>query len=268
MTKPDTEDEDAVKQSPTAAADGVLTNSHASRSYSRSLSHISESSADGIVLTDRSAEAGEVMSLASGLSINDIEMEMSVRTPEPSSSAPTDTELSARLGVVDENTAADAVTHQHQNTSSSVPTSSSRRTEGADPNTPSQMNSQPECSTLPESADVMYVARRVSVEEELPGAGAECPSRQGDGPVDSGLEDALAALVSSLDDYRGQFPELQLLEQELKLLQVTLKGGRHSRSPSVVSLTVETALGSFDFLNASDWEEDEEEKADKRSRNG
>uniref|UniRef100_A0A7N6FDE6 FAM65 N-terminal domain-containing protein n=1 Tax=Anabas testudineus TaxID=64144 RepID=A0A7N6FDE6_ANATE len=47
-----------------------------------------------------------------------------------------------------------------------------------------------------------------------------------------------------------------------------LNGGRHSRSPSVVSLTVETALGSFDFLNTSDWEEEDEDKGDKRNRNG
>ncbi|XP_049430363.1 rho family-interacting cell polarization regulator 1 isoform X1 [Epinephelus fuscoguttatus] len=275
VTKPDSEEEDAGKQSSIPAVDGVLTNSHTSRSYSRSLSHISESSADGIVLTDRSAESGDVMSLASGLSINDIEMEMPSRTPEPPVSAATDIDLSTRLCVVKENIAADDVTDQNQHrkqqdTSSSVLTSSSPRTEGVDLNTLSQMNthSQPECSTLPESGDVLYIAQRVSVEEEMPAAGAECFSKEGNGPMDSGLEDALTAVVSSLDDYRGQFPELQLLEQELKLLQVTLKGGRHSRSPSVVSLTVETALGSFDFLNTSDWEEEEEEKADKRSRNG
>lgn len=45
------------------------------------------------------------------------------------------------------------------------------------------------------------------------------------------------------------------------------QGGRHSRSPSMVSLTVETALGSFDFLNTSDWEEEEEDKGDSRNRN-
>lgn len=39
---------------------------------------------------------------------------------------------------------------------------------------------------------------------------------------------------------------------------VVLQGGERSRSTSVVSLTVETALGSFDFLNASDWDEEEE----------
>ncbi|XP_073327682.1 rho family-interacting cell polarization regulator 1 [Pagrus major] len=265
LTKPDSEEEDAGKWSSTV--DGVVTNSQSSRSYSRSLSHISESSADGIMLMDRSAgESGEVMSLASGLSINDIEMEMPSRTPEPPSSAATDTDLSPRrLADVE----ADDVTDQHQNgkkqdTSSPVLTSTSHRTEGVDPNSPSHLNT---FNTLPEGGDVMYVARRVSVEEDLSGQGADCLSREDDGVVDSGLEDASGAVVSSLDDYRGQFPELQLLEQELKLLQVTLKGGKHSRSPSMVSLTVETALGSFDFLNTSDWEE-EEEKGDKRSRNG
>ncbi|XP_039989913.1 rho family-interacting cell polarization regulator 1 isoform X2 [Xiphias gladius] len=270
MTKPDTVVEDKGKQSPIATVDAAVADSNTSRSYSRSLSHISESSADGIVLTDKSAgESGEVMSLASGISMNDIEMDMPGRTPERShKSAATDSDVSPRrLGVGEENTTADDVTDQHlirmqQDASSSVLTSSWPRTEGMNSNTPSQMN------TLPESGDVTYVARRVPVEEEMPGAGANFLSREGDGPVDCGLEDALGVVVSSLDDYRGQFPELQLLEQELKLLQVTLKGGRHSRSPSVVSLTVETALGSFDFLNTSDWEEDEEEKGDRRNRNG
>lgn len=44
------------------------------------------------------------------------------------------------------------------------------------------------------------------------------------------------------------------------------KGGERSRSTSMVSLTVETALGSFDFLNASDWE-DEEDSNHKHPRN-
>ncbi|XP_031723957.1 rho family-interacting cell polarization regulator 1 isoform X1 [Anarrhichthys ocellatus] len=273
MTRPDSEEEDAGKQSSTTA-DGAATNSHASRSYSRSLSHISEISTDGIVLTDGSAESGEVMSLASGLSVNDIEMELPSRTPEPPSCAASDADMSpTRLAVFKENTTPDDVTDIHReelDPSGSVLSSSPPRTEVVDSNTLSQMNTNPspECNTCPESVDVTYVARRVSVEEETPGEGADCLSREGDDPVDSGLEDALAAVVSSLDDYRGQFPELQLLEQELKLLQVTLKGGRHSRSPSAVSLTVETALGSFDFLNTSDWEEEEEEKGDKRSRSG
>ncbi|XP_033940792.1 rho family-interacting cell polarization regulator 1 isoform X2 [Pseudochaenichthys georgianus] len=233
-TKADSEEEDSGKRSPIAA--GGVTNSHPPSSYSRSLSHISESSADGIVLTDRAVQSGGGVSPTSGISITDIEMEVQSRTP------PTD-----------ENTTADNATDQ-QDTHSSEPVDSETHT-------------QPDIH--PESGDVTYVARWVSVEEETPEA--ESPSRGSGGPVDSGLEDALTAVVSSLDDYRGQFPELQLLEQELKLLQVTLKGGRHSRSPSVVSLTVETALCSFDFLNTSDCEEEGEgveEREEKRSISG
>ncbi|KAK5867975.1 hypothetical protein PBY51_012426 [Eleginops maclovinus] len=244
MTKTDSEEEDLGKWSPIATDGDVgMNNSHASRCYSRSLSHISESSADGIVLTDRSAQSREAVSPTSGISINDIEMEVQSRTP------PTD-----------ENTTADSVTDQQD--------TSTTHSETADSHTPSETNTEAECDVRPESGDVTYVARWVPVEEEMPGAAADSPSRESGGPVDSGLEDALTAMVSSLDDYRGQFPELQLLEHELKLLQVTLKGGRHSRSPSVVSLTVETALCSFDFLNTSDCEEEEEERGDKRSRSG
>lgn len=264
-TKASTVEDDAGRPSPVESEDLVETNNLISRNYSRSLSHISESSADGIVLTDRSAgESGDAMSPASGLSVNDIEMEMNSRTPELLSSSAIDSDTSPkRLVAVHESTLADDAAEQEQkDTSSSVPASSPPSTGELDSVTPqTNTDSHTQNNALPESADVTYVARRVAVEEELPGA------VESDGFVDSGLEEALGAVVSSLDDYRGQFPELQILEQELKLLQVTLKGGKHSRSPSVVSLTVETALGSFDFLNTSDWEEEDEEKSDKRSRN-
>lgn len=200
----------------------MVANSHTSSSYLRSLSHISESSADGVVLTDRSGgESGEVMSLVSLISINDIEMEMPSRTPEPPSSAATDASPRRQV-VAEENTTADAVideqpTEMQQDTPSPVLTHSSPKTEETD--APSHLD----LDILPESGDVTYVAHRVAVEEEGPTAGADCLSMADDRPVDCGLEDALGAVVSSLDDYRGQFPELQLLEQELKLLQVTLK---------------------------------------------
>ncbi|KAI1889992.1 hypothetical protein AGOR_G00168620 [Albula goreensis] len=48
--------------------------------------------------------------------------------------------------------------------------------------------------------------------------------------ADSGVEEALTAVISSLDDYRGQFPELQVLEQELSLLEGALTGRSRSRS--------------------------------------
>ncbi|XP_072242643.1 rho family-interacting cell polarization regulator 1 [Leuresthes tenuis] len=258
--------------------DAVMTVSHNVAQYSRSLSHISESSADGLVLVDRSAgDRGEAISLVSGISISDIEMEMPCRSPEPPSPSASHTNMSLRTCVMEESTLSDAVSDQHplgcpHDASSTVLTCFSPKTEREDPNSLLQMNthSHLEDNRLPENRDVTFVARRVPVEEDLPDVGADHLSSEGDDLVDSRLEDALAAVLSSLDDYRGQFPELQFLEQELRLLRVTLKGGGQSRSPSVGSLTVETALGSFDFLNTSDWEEEEEEEektSDKRRRN-
>ncbi|KAM8861613.1 rho family-interacting cell polarization regulator 1 isoform 1-T1 [Synchiropus picturatus] len=222
---------DSQREEPAAAklddeaADGAPSEgslSHTSN-YSRSLSHISESSADGA--TDRPTCEDSVVS---AVSVNDIEMELPDRTPEPSAPA-----------------AADATPERVEENSLVEP--------GDRPEETLDLTS-PGTNSMVESGDVTYLARRVSVEEDV-----------SEVPLDSGLENALGSVVSSLDDYRGQFPELQLLEQELRLLQVTLKGGRHSRTPSLVSLTVETALCSFNFLNVSDGEDEEEERT---SRNG
>ncbi|XP_028665243.2 rho family-interacting cell polarization regulator 1 isoform X3 [Erpetoichthys calabaricus] len=74
--------------------------------------------------------------------------------------------------------------------------------------------------------------------------------------VDSGLAEALNTLISMLDDYRGQFPELQRLEQKVKYLEeILLKQGVSRSRASSISLTVEHALESFDFLNTSDLED-------------
>uniref|UniRef100_A0A667ZIV2 RHO family interacting cell polarization regulator 1 n=1 Tax=Myripristis murdjan TaxID=586833 RepID=A0A667ZIV2_9TELE len=262
------EGEDSGKQPLTSTGGGAVPNGHASRSYSRSLSHISENSADGVVLTDRSAcDSGEANSLTSGVSINDIEMEMPDRVPDLPSAVAMEAKVSpGKVAVVEETAVAD-VSDRHRErgeddqevSKNQASTSSASRTESVDANTQSHMS-------IESSIDVTYVAHRVSVEdEETSGPGAAPESGEGERLVDSEVEDALGAVISSLDDYRGQFPELQLLEQELRLLQVTLKV-RHSPSPSVVSLTVETALGSFDFLNTSDAEEEEEEEGDKRSK--
>ncbi|KAM7040244.1 rho family-interacting cell polarization regulator 1 isoform 4-T6 [Acridotheres tristis] len=77
--------------------------------------------------------------------------------------------------------------------------------------------------------------------------------------VDSGLEEAIGLLGSALDDYRGQFPELQPLERELKRLEEMLlqKQGVFLSRASSISLTVEHALESFSFLNTSDMEDSE-----------
>ncbi|KFO19991.1 Protein FAM65A [Fukomys damarensis] len=71
------------------------------------------------------------------------------------------------------------------------------------------------------------------------------------GAGDKRLEDALGALMAALDDYRGQFPELQGLEQEVTRLESLLmqrQGLTRSRASSL-SITVEHALESFSFLN-------------------
>lgn len=65
--------------------------------------------------------------------------------------------------------------------------------------------------------------------------------------------------MAALDDYRGQFPELQGLEQEVTRLESLLmqrQGLTRSRASSL-SITVEHALESFSFLN-----EDEDEDND------
>ncbi|XP_055409526.1 rho family-interacting cell polarization regulator 1 isoform X2 [Bubalus kerabau] len=78
------------------------------------------------------------------------------------------------------------------------------------------------------------------------------------GAGDRRLEEALGALMAALDDYRGQFPELQGLEQEVTRLESLLmrQGLTRSRASSL-SITVEHALESFSFLN-----EDEDEGND------
>ncbi|XP_029781056.1 rho family-interacting cell polarization regulator 1 isoform X3 [Suricata suricatta] len=79
------------------------------------------------------------------------------------------------------------------------------------------------------------------------------------GTGDRRLEEALGALMAALDDYRGQFPELQGLEQEVTRLESLLmqKQGLTRSRASSLSITVEHALESFSFLN-----EDEDEDID------
>ncbi|XP_006165286.1 rho family-interacting cell polarization regulator 1 isoform X2 [Tupaia chinensis] len=99
----------------------------------------------------------------------------------------------------------------------------------------------------PQHSDLSLV--RVS-QAPVPGAAGEAGDRR--------LEEALGALMAALDDYRGQFPELQGLEQEVTRLESLLmrQGLTRSRASSL-SITVEHALESFSFLN-----EDEDEDND------
>lgn len=156
----------------------------------RSLSLISESSVDGSALTDQSVgESGDGFSLVSGTSVSDIEIEWPSTTPEPPSPSASQTNMSP------EGLCADQLLLEHPKGESVVTMS---------PRTEEEQNAQ-------------------STEKEEPYVEAQSLPSKGDGLVDTGLEDALETLLSCLDDYRGQFPDLQILEEELRLLQVTLK---------------------------------------------
>ncbi|XP_078097634.1 rho family-interacting cell polarization regulator 2 isoform X2 [Mustelus asterias] len=73
------------------------------------------------------------------------------------------------------------------------------------------------------------------------------------------LEEALQGLLLSLEPHKEQYKELQDLDQEVMRLEDLLKckpNTSRSRSSSL-SLAVESALESFDFLNTSDLDEDD-----------
>ncbi|XP_010882169.1 rho family-interacting cell polarization regulator 1 isoform X1 [Esox lucius] len=269
-TEPDTgtaaKEEDSGKQ--------VVPNGHVR--YSRSLSHISENSADGVLVdrfTGESVQPSEVTSLQSGISITDIEVEREESAPTPAETKAT-RELSATPVPATVTVEENRTESRHSSMSvesdtglEAVPEVELQRTDtvlqqGA------FLDPRPDSPPQAQGTEDTYTAHRVLVvEAEKPGTVVEArPTKvEENQAVDSGVGEALSAVVCSLDDYRGQFPELQVLEQELRLLENTLTGRTRSRSSSVKSLTVETALGSFDFLNTSDLEEEDEAEDEKKS---
>uniref|UniRef100_A0A8C8M2G2 FAM65 N-terminal domain-containing protein n=1 Tax=Oncorhynchus tshawytscha TaxID=74940 RepID=A0A8C8M2G2_ONCTS len=290
--------EDVQKEEPDTGAAGKEEDSgkqavpNGQTRYSRSLSHISENSADGVLMdrsTCESVEPSEATSLQSGISINDIEMEMPARAEsapvpaetvvvgepsEPLTPATVTVEESRpesrySAGSIESDTglevvsgAVSAVEPELQNSAPTRTDAVSQQGTSLDLRADSQAQTQ-------STEEISYTAHRAVVEEaEKPGPVVEANPTEGEKQqaVDSEVEEALSAVIASLDDYRGQFPELQVLEQELRLLEETLTGHTCSCSSSVQSLAVETALGSFDFLNTSDLEdEEEEEDGEKRS---
>uniref|UniRef100_A0A9J8DAN1 RHO family interacting cell polarization regulator 1 n=1 Tax=Cyprinus carpio carpio TaxID=630221 RepID=A0A9J8DAN1_CYPCA len=250
--------------------------------YSRSLSHISENSADGVLtdrLTGESLEANEVTSAVSSEFVSDIAMDMPHRAelcfvipdtqeicpiPDPSTSEPSypaeplncsesssPAETTARVS----EKATELTSRPTCGDKDSFPNANAL-SQQMDSEAPSTESSHEPHLTKTQTDDLL-AEKSVSLVDTGPMDDLEGQS------ADSGLEEALGAVLSSLDDYRGQFPELQVLEQELKLLEEALTVRSRSRSSSV-SLTVETALGSFDFLNTSDLEEEEEEEDGER----
>uniref|UniRef100_A0A671NNY2 Protein FAM65A-like n=1 Tax=Sinocyclocheilus anshuiensis TaxID=1608454 RepID=A0A671NNY2_9TELE len=246
--------------------------------YSRSLSHISENSTDGVLtdrLTGESLVANEVTSAVSSVFVSDIAMDMPHRAelcfvvpdtqeicpiPDPStseSSCPaeplncSESSSPAETTTCDSEKATELTSRPTCGDKDSFPSANalSQQMDSEAPRT----DSSHEPHLTKTQTDDLLAEKSGSVVDTRPMDDLEGQS------ADSGLEEALGAVLSSLDDYRGQFPELQVLEQELKLLEEVLTVQSRSRSSSV-SLTVEMALGSFDFLNTSDLEEEEEEE--------
>ncbi|KAM8776570.1 rho family-interacting cell polarization regulator 1 isoform 2-T2 [Rhynchonycteris naso] len=120
------------------------------------------------------------------------------------------------------------------------------------PNPPEPIHQSPSpppspLAPVPQHSDLSLA---MAAQAPVPGATETAGDRR--------LEEALGALMAALDDYRGQFPELQGLEQEVTRLESLLmrQGLTRSRASSL-SITVEHALESFSFLN-----EDEDEDND------
>uniref|UniRef100_A0A8C8SQ29 RHO family interacting cell polarization regulator 1 n=1 Tax=Pelusios castaneus TaxID=367368 RepID=A0A8C8SQ29_9SAUR len=218
----------------------VVANGHVP--YSRTLSHISEASVDAAVDCRESpgAQAGEPSPVPQDLSARELP------PLEMNSLSETSNTLLAWVG-----------------------------TDGGMEAEPSGAGSQAEtCDFVAGSAEAAVtqavgpqdhevspgrpvVLQPVSEERVWPVPGpAEEPKAK---PVDSGLEEAIGLLGSALDDYRGQFPELQPLERELKRLEEILmhRQGVFLSRASSMSLTVEHALESFSFLNTSDLDDSE-----------
>ncbi|XP_077405618.1 rho family-interacting cell polarization regulator 2 isoform X2 [Vanacampus margaritifer] len=102
------------------------------------------------------------------------------------------------------------------------------------------------------------VKRLTSSSEADDEGGARVEEGQGH-LAEAGLEDAIHGLLLTLEALTHRCRELQDLEQEVMCLEDLLKcrlPGHRSRSSSL-SLTVESALESFDFLNTSDFDDDD-----------
>ncbi|XP_053079187.1 rho family-interacting cell polarization regulator 2 isoform X4 [Acinonyx jubatus] len=105
------------------------------------------------------------------------------------------------------------------------------------------------------SAEAPVAADRLLSEGSVSGESEGCRSF-----LDGSLEDAFSGLFLALEPHKEQYKEFQDLNQEVKHLDDILKckpAGNRSRSSSL-SLTVESALESFDFLNTSDFDEEED----------
>lgn len=74
------------------------------------------------------------------------------------------------------------------------------------------------------------------------------------------LQEVVHVLSSSLEDIQGQYPELTQLEQYIEELERILRNtsSRRGSLSSSISISVQSALGCFDFLNSATDSEDAE----------
>lgn len=104
------------------------------------------------------------------------------------------------------------------------------------------------------------LVRRLTSSDMLPEAGALSWAGESSRTfMESSLEEAIQSLLLQLESLGQRCGELQDLEQEVMRLEDLLKcrvPAHRSRSSSL-SLTVESALESFDFLNTSDFDDDD-----------
>ncbi|XP_072554720.1 rho family-interacting cell polarization regulator 1 isoform X2 [Paramormyrops kingsleyae] len=259
----------------------AVPNGHAC--ISRSLSHISEHSMDGTVTDRPPPDSGESSEEASIVSIGDVLVGESVPTeteeasrdgdaPQPGAtepSSPVTSGASSALPLGTEGTPAapeeEEVEEQEEKDVGGLHSSpaSPKAGEQAHFSTPPASDSERTGSPVHEQK----VAWAETAEESVKRHSAQPPGQEAQKPgADRSLDEALSTVISCLDDYRGQFPELQGLEEELKQLEDILSGQNRSRSSSV-SLTVENALGSFDFLNNTDLDDEEDNVEEERARN-
>ncbi|XP_045407864.1 rho family-interacting cell polarization regulator 2 isoform X1 [Lemur catta] len=104
------------------------------------------------------------------------------------------------------------------------------------------------------SAEVPAATERLLFEGSVSAESEGCRSF-----LDGSLEDAFNGLFLALEPHKEQYKEFQDLNQEVMHLDDILKckpAVSRSRSSSL-SLTVESALESFDFLNTSDFDEED-----------
>lgn len=212
--------------------DGVqaVPNGHAC--ISRSLSHISEHSVDGTIADRPSPDSGEACEEASVVSIGDVLVGGSVSTEtgkvsrdgdatqpgttEPSS--PVTSGGSSALPLGTEGTLAapeeEEVGEQEDKDVGGLHSSP------ASPEAPLGTPPADDSERTGSPAHEQMVAWAETAEESVKRHSAQPLGQEAQKPgADRSLEDALSAVISCLDDYRGQFPELQGLEEELQKLE-------------------------------------------------